>query len=169
MQMVHNPLHHRLQMAGFKKIIPLRTSIKVKFSLCLTNYTLCHEGVLGSGCIDPHFLTSTRAEGEWLASRPCHFTPGERPPPPGTQCIGSWVGPRADLDNVQKVLDPTGIQTPTPRSSNPQPVAIPTTLSGSKNNYFVFNYGCCPEFQVMVTTKPLNMDDYDYYYYYYHY
>jgi hypothetical protein len=29
---------------------------KVKLSLCLTNGTLRHEGVWGSGCIDPHFL-----------------------------------------------------------------------------------------------------------------
>jgi hypothetical protein len=28
-----------------------------------------------------------------------------------------------------KILDPTGIQTPTPWSSSPYPVAIPTTLS----------------------------------------
>jgi hypothetical protein len=29
---------------------------KVKLSLCFTNEALCHEGVWGSGCIDPHFL-----------------------------------------------------------------------------------------------------------------
>jgi hypothetical protein len=29
---------------------------KVKLSLCLTNQALCHEGVWGNGCIDPHFL-----------------------------------------------------------------------------------------------------------------
>jgi hypothetical protein len=29
---------------------------KVKLSLCLTNEALRHEGVWGSGCIDPHFL-----------------------------------------------------------------------------------------------------------------
>jgi hypothetical protein len=29
---------------------------KVKFSLCLTNSALTHEGVWGSGGIDPHFL-----------------------------------------------------------------------------------------------------------------
>jgi hypothetical protein len=28
----------------------------VKVSLCLTDYALLHEGVWGSGCIDPHFL-----------------------------------------------------------------------------------------------------------------
>jgi hypothetical protein len=30
--------------------------VKVKLSLSLTNYALCHEGVWGSGCIDQHFL-----------------------------------------------------------------------------------------------------------------
>jgi hypothetical protein len=28
---------------------------KVKLSLCLTEEELCHEGVWGSGCIDPYF------------------------------------------------------------------------------------------------------------------
>jgi hypothetical protein len=28
----------------------------VELSLCLTNYALRHEGVWGSGCINPHFL-----------------------------------------------------------------------------------------------------------------
>jgi hypothetical protein len=31
-------------------------SKKVKLSLCLTNWAPCHEGVWGSGCIEPHFL-----------------------------------------------------------------------------------------------------------------
>jgi hypothetical protein len=30
--------------------------VKVKLSLFLTNLALRHEGVWGSGCIDPHFL-----------------------------------------------------------------------------------------------------------------
>jgi hypothetical protein len=38
--------------------------------------------------------------GEWSASRPCHFTPGERAP--GTHWIGGWVGPRVGLDAVEK-------------------------------------------------------------------
>jgi hypothetical protein len=37
---------------------------KVKLSLCLTNEALRHEGVWGSGCIDPHFdLGSTYSCG----------------------------------------------------------------------------------------------------------
>jgi hypothetical protein len=46
------------------------------------------------------FLTSTLVGGEWLASRPGRFTPGERAP--GTHWIGGWVKPRAGLDDVEK-------------------------------------------------------------------
>jgi hypothetical protein len=60
------------------------------------------------------FLTSALAGGEWSASRSDRFTPGERSP--GTHWIG-WVNPRAGLD-VEKILDPTGTRTPTPRSSS---------------------------------------------------
>jgi hypothetical protein len=46
------------------------------------------------------FLISALVGGEWSASRPGHFTPGEKAP--GTHYIGGWVGPRAGLDNVDK-------------------------------------------------------------------
>jgi hypothetical protein len=46
------------------------------------------------------FLTSALAGGEWSASYPGHFTPGERAP--GTHWIGCWVDPRACLDDVDK-------------------------------------------------------------------
>jgi hypothetical protein len=46
------------------------------------------------------FLTSALAGGEWSASHPCRFTPRERAP--GTHWIGSWVSPRAGLDDVEK-------------------------------------------------------------------
>jgi hypothetical protein len=45
-------------------------------------------------------LTSALVGGEWSASRPCRFTPGERTL--GTHWIGGWVGPRAGLDDVVK-------------------------------------------------------------------
>jgi hypothetical protein len=48
----------------------------------------------GSGCIDPHFLTSALVGGLG------RFNSRERGP--GTHWIGGWVGPRADLDDVQK-------------------------------------------------------------------
>jgi hypothetical protein len=40
------------------------------------------------------------------------------------------VGASATLDDVEKkILGPTGTRIPSPRSSSPYPVAIPTTLS----------------------------------------
>jgi hypothetical protein len=47
------------------------------------------------------FLISATAGGEWSASRPCRFIPG-------THWIGGWVGPRAGLEDLKKILDPTG-------------------------------------------------------------
>jgi hypothetical protein len=38
--------------------------------------------------------------GEWSASRPGRYTPGERAP--GSHWIGGWVGPRTGLDDVEK-------------------------------------------------------------------
>jgi hypothetical protein len=46
------------------------------------------------------FLTSALVGGEWSASRPGSFTPRERAR--NTHCIGSWVGLRAGLDDVEK-------------------------------------------------------------------
>jgi hypothetical protein len=46
------------------------------------------------------FLTSEPVGGEWSASRPGRFTPGERAPV--THWIGCWVGLRTRLENVEK-------------------------------------------------------------------
>jgi hypothetical protein len=46
------------------------------------------------------FLISALVGGEWSASRPCRFTPGERAP--GTHWIAGEVGPRAGLEDVEK-------------------------------------------------------------------
>jgi hypothetical protein len=89
-----------------------------------------YYAVMAYGGVDVYeyihvFLTSVLVGGEWSASRPCRFTPGERVR--GTHCIGGWVDPRASLDDVEKILDPTRT-----RNSDPsivQPVAIPTALS----------------------------------------
>jgi hypothetical protein len=63
---------------------------KIKLSLCLTNWALRHEGVWGSGCIDPHFLDlSTNLR--WVVSstsRLLYPPPGKEPPVP----IGDEVG-----------------------------------------------------------------------------
>jgi hypothetical protein len=93
---------------------------KAKSSLCLTNQALLNEGVWG---IYPHFFdlgTSWR----WVVN----FTP-QSPYPrgnnPRTHQIGGWVGRRAGVDEVEKILDPTGTRNPTP--SVLQPVASPYT------------------------------------------
>jgi hypothetical protein len=39
------------------------------------------------------------------------------------------VGPRIGLDEKRNILAPTGNGIPTPRSSSPQPIAIPTALA----------------------------------------
>jgi hypothetical protein len=72
----------------------------------------------GSGCIAPQFLTSALDGGEWSASRPGRFTPGERAH--GTHWIGGWVGPRAGLDAAEKIKF-----SPQP-GFEPRPAAIPT-------------------------------------------
>jgi hypothetical protein len=46
------------------------------------------------------FLNSALTGGEWSASLPCRFTPGERGP--GTHWIAGWVGSRAGLDDMEK-------------------------------------------------------------------
>jgi hypothetical protein len=46
------------------------------------------------------FVPPALVGGEWSASRHCRFISGERAN--GTRWIGSWVGPRAGLENVEK-------------------------------------------------------------------
>jgi hypothetical protein len=53
------------------------------------------------------FLTSTPVGGEWSASRPSRFTPGERVS--CTQWIGGWVDPRTDLER-RKILPLPGLE-----------------------------------------------------------
>jgi hypothetical protein len=47
------------------------------------------------------FLTSAVVGVVWSASRPGHFTSGEKAP--CTHWIGGWVGPGAGLDDVEKI------------------------------------------------------------------
>jgi hypothetical protein len=49
-------------------------------------------------------LTSVLVGGEWSASRPGRFTPGEGAR--GTYWIGGWVGLRTGLDDVEKIRIP---------------------------------------------------------------
>jgi hypothetical protein len=53
--------------------------IKIKLSLCLTNY-YAMKAYVGVDVQIHIFLTSALAGGEWSASRPGRFTPGERVP-----------------------------------------------------------------------------------------
>jgi hypothetical protein len=46
------------------------------------------------------FLTAALFAGEWPASRPSYFIPGERAP--GNHWIGGWVGPIAGLDYMER-------------------------------------------------------------------
>jgi hypothetical protein len=64
------------------------------------------------------FLTSVLDGGEWSASRPGRYTPGESPGCPLDKRLG---GPqsRTGRRGVEKILDPTGTRTPTPPSSSP--------------------------------------------------
>jgi hypothetical protein len=79
-----------------------------------------------SGGIVPPFLTSAVGGGEWSASRPGRFTPGENAP--GIHLIGSWLGLEACLEVVEKrkMLPLSGIEH---QPSSPYPTAIPTELS----------------------------------------
>jgi hypothetical protein len=58
----------------------------------------------------PPFLNMALDGGEWSASRPGRFTPGERAP--YTHWIGGWVGPRAGMDDVddRKFLTLPGLE-----------------------------------------------------------
>jgi hypothetical protein len=103
-------------------------------SLRLTNLALRHEGVSGSVCIHRSALDG----GEWSASRPSRFTPGDKAS--GTHSIGGWVDTRTGLDDVEKRknLAPTRTRTSTPRPSSPQPVTIPTPLLLQKRTNLIF-------------------------------
>jgi hypothetical protein len=56
------------------------------------------------------FLTSALASGEGLASRTGRFTPRKRP-----FALPTGYGSRAGLEDVDKILDPTGTRTLTVR------------------------------------------------------
>jgi hypothetical protein len=59
------------------KSIPRKLfTTKVKFSLCLINYTSNHEGILETGGIAPPFLNLALDGDEWRASCPSHNTIG---------------------------------------------------------------------------------------------
>jgi hypothetical protein len=74
------------------------------------------------------FLTSALDGGEWSASRPGRFIPREKAP--GNHWVGGWDGPRAGLDVVKSKI-PSPCRDFNPRTSSPQPSAIPLRYPGS--------------------------------------
>jgi hypothetical protein len=56
--------------------------IKVRLSLSLISYALCHEDMMGSGGITPLVTISALDGGERLASGPDALPPGKNPPVP---------------------------------------------------------------------------------------
>jgi hypothetical protein len=54
----------------------------------------------GVGGIAPPFLTSALDGSEWLASRPCRYTPGARDH--GTRWIGGWLSRKLSVDAEKK-------------------------------------------------------------------
>jgi hypothetical protein len=83
----------------------LEVTGKVKLSLYLTNQALRQEDswLVGGRGLDVYihvFLTSALV-GELSASRTGRFILGEGAP--GAPWTGGWVGPRADLDDMEKL------------------------------------------------------------------
>jgi hypothetical protein len=66
----------------------------------LTNEALCHEGIWGSGCIDPRFLDLATSWRRVVSFMPLLVYARESAP--STRWIGSWVGPRSGLDHVER-------------------------------------------------------------------
>jgi hypothetical protein len=94
-------------------------NVKGQLSLCITNEALYHEGVWGSGCIDPCFLDLS-TNWRWVV----RFTPqplyprGKNPWYPLARRLGgpqSWSGWRGE----EKILDRTKTQAMNPHSSSP--------------------------------------------------
>jgi hypothetical protein len=95
--------------------------VYIKLSLCF-NCAPRHEGVLGEWKYSSaHSWTSALDGGEWSASRPSPFTPGERAL--GTRWIGGWVSPRAVLNSVVKRKIPSPHRESNPRTPVVQPFA----------------------------------------------
>jgi hypothetical protein len=73
---------------------------KVKLSLSLTKQGLRCEVLWGSGCVDPHFLDLGISLRCGQLHAPAVLPPGKRTTV--THWIGSWVGPIAALDDMEK-------------------------------------------------------------------
>jgi hypothetical protein len=90
-------LHHEVNLC-----ISFVYWVKKVRSLCLTNQALRHEGVWGSGCIDPHFL-DLGTNWRWVVNftpRPLYTWGKNHPCPLDRGC----VNPGAGLDDLEKIL-----------------------------------------------------------------
>jgi hypothetical protein len=93
-----------------------------KLFLCLTNYALRHEGVLGSGC----FLDIGTSWRCVISFTPRRFSPRRKSPRyPLDMRLGGPQGRYGRYSKV-KILAGTETRTPNPRSFSLKPAAIPT-------------------------------------------
>jgi hypothetical protein len=83
----------------------------------------------GSGCIGPGFLDLDNSRRWLVGFRPWPLYPREKSH--ATHCVGSWVGPKACLNDVQKrnFLNLLGLELGPLIRSTRNAVAIPTELS----------------------------------------
>jgi hypothetical protein len=94
----------RINCTQFRREICVGSSwlntVKVKLSLFLTNQARRHEDVWVSGCIDPRFLDlSSSCRWVFIFSYLPLYPRGKSA---GAHCRGSYLGPRAYLDNVNR-------------------------------------------------------------------
>jgi len=92
-------------------------SVKGKCKIPVLNYAALHENVLGEWRYSSTQSTTSTDGDERSASRHSRFTPEVRAP--GTHWVGSWVGPRACLDEVMKRRVPSHCRNWNLRSYSP--------------------------------------------------
>jgi hypothetical protein len=87
----------------------------------------------GYGGIAPPFLTLALDGGEWSASCPSCFTPGEITP--SNNLIWVWVGPRVGLDAAEKrqMLPLSGIEAQPYTTHTPSLYRLPVLQCGRSN------------------------------------
>jgi hypothetical protein len=95
----------------------IRRNMK-NFPMCLTNYALRHEGVWGSGCIKQPFpdIGISWRRVVRFATRP-PYPRGKSPRYSLDRRLGEPQN-RSGRREEEKILDATGTQIPTPRSSS---------------------------------------------------
>jgi hypothetical protein len=73
----------------------------VKLSLCLIKRYIMNT--YGGGNVQTHVsLTSALVASKWSSSSPGSFAPRKNSPRPDIHWLGVYVGPRADLDDLEK-------------------------------------------------------------------